>query len=354
LARQGDGDPLPVPAKTIKPGDPYPDAAQLAKRLQLLGDLSATASALPSPDTTLYTGALVDAVKHFQQRHGLDPDAALGQKTVSEINTPLSQRVLQLQLALERWRWIPPDFPRPPVVVNIPEFRLRAINDQQQVALSMRVVVGKAYRHQTPVFADSMKYLVFRPYWNVPISIQRSELVPKIRKDRSYLAKHSYEVVTSSGQVVSEGAVSDATLAQLASGKLSIRQTPGPENALGAVKFIFPNEYNVYLHSTPAQELFSRARRDFSHGCIRVEDPLALAGWVLQGKPEWTLDRIKAAMSPSGSPSQQVNLDKPIPVLILYATAVVSQDGEADFFDDIYGYDGELEKVLAKGYPYPG
>jgi L,D-transpeptidase YcbB len=353
LAREGDGEPLPLPAKTVKPGDPYSAAGQLAGRLEVLGDLPPDrAAALEQSDATSYTGALVSAVKHFQHRHGLDEDGRLGPKTVEEINTPLGQRVLQLQLALERWRWVPPGFARPPIVVNIPEFRLRAFNEHQQVVLSMKVVVGKAYRHQTPVFANEMKYVIFRPYWNVPLSIQLAELVPKLRKDRAYLAKHGFEVVNNREQVVGRGVVSDSLLEQLRSGKLGIRQTPGGENALGLVKFLFPNEYNVYLHGTPAPELFAKARRDFSHGCIRVEDPLALAEWVLRDKPEWTADRIKAVMN--GTETVQVNLDKPIPVLIFYTTAVVLASGEVEFFDDIYGHDRELEQVLAKGYPYPG
>jgi murein L,D-transpeptidase YcbB/YkuD len=348
LARQGDGDLLPLPAKGVKPGDPYPAAPQLAKRLQLLGDLPAGNAA----DNSLYSGALVDAVKHFQQRHGLEPDGVLSLKTVQAMNIPLSQRVLQLQLALERWRWVPPEFPVPPVVVNIPEFRLRAYDSNFRIEVQMRVVVGKAFHHQTPVFANLMRYVVFRPYWNVPISIQRAELVPKIRKDPNYLAKHNYEVYNKAGQVVGGGAVSDAILADLAAARLSIRQKPGAENALGPVKFLFPNEYDVYLHGTPEQELFGKARRDFSHGCIRLEHPADLAAWVLRQKPEWTQDRIKAAMS--GSQAEQVTLGKPIPVLIIYATAVVQPDGEVDFFDDIYGHDADLQQVLAKGYPFPG
>jgi murein L,D-transpeptidase YcbB/YkuD len=217
--------------------------------------------------------------------------------------------------------------------------------------LEMAVVVGRSYHHKTPVFSGDMRYVVFRPYWNVPPSIQRSEMVPKIRRDAGYVAKNNLEVVTSGGQVVTDGTVGSEVLAQLASGALSIRQKPGPKNSLGLVKFIFPNDYNVYLHSTPATELFSRSRRDFSHGCIRVQDPLGLALWVLRDKPGWNRDRILAAMN-GGDPTQ-VNLDKPTPVLILYGTAAVKPDGKAYFFDDIYGYDSELEQALAKGYPYP-
>jgi len=354
LAKQGDGEFIAVPSKPIRPGGSYAALPQLAKRLSLLGDLPASASpASATGDTpTVYGGPLVDAVKHFQRRHGLDPTGVLDPKTAQEINVPLAGRVVQLQMALERWRWIPPGFPRPPIVVNVPEFQLRAYDAQHQIALTMRVVVGKAYRHQTPVFAEDMRYVVFRPYWNVPISIQRSELVPKIRKNRGYLQKQNYEMVDRKGQSLGAGPVTDAQLTDLQAGRISIRQKPGPNNSLGSVKFLFPNEYNVYLHDTPAQAFFSKNRRDFSHGCIRLAEPAKLAAWVLADKPEWTSDRIKAAMN--GDAPTQVNLDKPIPVLILYSTAVVEADGEVDFFDDIYGHDADLEKVLAKGYPYPG
>jgi murein L,D-transpeptidase YcbB/YkuD len=263
---------------------------------------------------------------------------------------PLNQRVKQLQYALERYRWIPPDFPQPPIIVNIPEFRLRTMRRQPAPFLSMRVVVGKAYDHETPVFADYMRYVVFRPYWEVPMSFQFAELVPKIRRDRNYLEDHGFEVTTIDGTVVTDGPVSDDVLSQLRSGSLSIRQKPGPKNALGLAKFIFPNRYNVYLHSTPAPELFLKARRDFSHGCIRVQNPAALAAWVLRDKPEWTLDKINAAMN--GDETIEVNLDKPIPVLILYSTAVVEPDGEVRFFRDIYKYDSAMEQALASGYPY--
>ena len=349
LAAAGDAPNVPMPQKGVRPRMSYPGVPQLVARLRQLGDLAPNA-ALPA-DATAYDGAVVDAVKHFQVRHGLEPDGVLGKGTVTELNRPLSYRVQQLDLTLERYRWIPPDFPEPPIVVNIPEFRLRTLRRQPAEFLTMKVIVGKAVRRQTPVFADNMRYLIFRPYWNVPPSIQRSELVPKAERDPDYLADKGFEVVNSSGDVVSDGAVSDSIMSGLRSGALSIRQKPGPKNALGLVKFIFPNSYNVYLHSTPEPELFARARRDFSHGCIRVEDPVALAAWVLRDKPEWTVDRIKAVMN--GDTTVQVNLAKPIPVLILYSTAVVEPDGEVRFFDDIYGHDAELIKVLANGYPYP-
>jgi murein L,D-transpeptidase YcbB/YkuD len=349
LAAEGDGQPLPIPDKGVRSGKPYLGMAQLVRRLRKLGDLSTDNA--PPANAAIYDGAVVDAVKRFQVRHGLEPDGVLGKGTIAQLNTPLSIRVQQLQLTLERYRWLPPGFPQPPIEVNIPEFRLRTLRRQPAWNLSMKVVVGKAFRHHTPVFANYMRYLIFRPYWEVPLSIQRAEMIPKILRDRNYLASDGFEVVNSDGDFVTDGAVSDGVLSGLRSGALNIRQKPGPKNALGLVKFIFPNSYNVYLHSTPAVELFSKARRDFSHGCIRVEDPVALAAWVLRDRPEWDVDRIRAVMN--GDQTMQVNLKQPIPVLIIYSTAVVEPDGEVRFFQDIYDDDAALKKVLAAGYPFP-
>ena len=350
LAHEDHGGLLPLTKKPIDPGGQYPAVAQLADLLRRLGDLPEKAQL--TPDSTAYTGALVDAVKHFQVRHGLDPDGRLGKGTLTELNTPLADRIQQLQLTLERWRWVPHNFPRPPIVVNIPEFELRALGASFRTELEMKVVVGRAYHHQTPVFAANMKQVIFRPYWNVPLSIQRAELVPKLDRDSSYLMKNRYEVVTPQGKVVTNGIVDQPTLAQLRSGTLRIRQTPGPENALGLVAFMFPNEYDVYLHGTPAMELFAKSRRDFSHGCIRAENPQELAAWVLRNQPEWTPQKISAAMN--GSKTIYLSLEQPIPVLIVYATAVVLANGEVRFFEDIYQQDAELAALLAKGYPYAG
>jgi murein L,D-transpeptidase YcbB/YkuD len=339
LAREDDGELLPATKKPVEPGNLYPGVTRLERLLRLLGDFR--------PNDTL-----VDALKRFQIRHGLDPDGRLGKATLKQLNTPLAQRVRQLQLVLERWRWVPHSFPRPPIVVNIPEFRLRAYDDRYQAELEMKVVVGKAYRHKTPVFSNEMTHVIFRPYWDVPLSIQRAELVPKIAKDPAYLAENDYEIVDSRRQVVPSAVVTPDMLARLRSGKLFIRQIPGDKNALGDVKFLFPNEYNVYLHGTPAKSLFLKSRRDFSYGCIRVEKPEELAQWVLRGLPGWDMDCIREAEN--GTASQRVNLDKPIPVLIVYGTAVVREGGEVFFFDDIYGHDAALEQTLDHGYPYSG
>jgi len=350
LAREDDGEKLPVSSKAVTPGTSYEGTRRLARLLCLLGDLPANAS-VPN-HSNLYQGALVEAVKRFQSRHALRPDGRLDEPTLRNLNTPLSQRVDQLRLTLERWHWLPDQFKEPPIVVNIPEFRLYAFDSSENIALTMNVIVGKAFHHKTPVFEKDLRYVVFRPYWNVPPSIQRSEIVRDIEKDRGYIAKKGFEVVTPGGQVVTSGAVSDEMLSELRSAKLEVRQKPGATNALGLVKLVFPNEYNVYLHSTPSPQLFSQTRRDFSHGCIRVERPAELAAWVLRDKPEWSVERAQAAMT-SGRDNLQVNLTSPIPVLILYGTAVVAPDGQVRFFDDIYGYDDELKKALAKGYPYP-
>lgn len=339
LARQDDGEQLPPTLKPIPPDGRYSGAPRLERLLRLVGDLK--------PDATL-----ADALKRFQIRHGLDPNGLLGKATLAQLNTPLNQRVRQLQLVLERWRWVPHSFSRPPIVVNIPEFRLRAYDNRYRPELEMKVVVGKAYRHKTPVFSNEMTHVIFRPYWDVPLSIQRAELVPKIAKDPAYLAANQYQIVNSQRRVVPSAAITPAMLAQLRSGQLFIRQIPGDKNALGQVKFLFPNEYNVYLHGTPAKELFLKSRRDFSHGCIRVEKPEELAEWVLRGVPGWDIGCIRDAEN--GVDSHRVNLNKPIPVLIVYGTAVVREGGEVFFFDDIYRYDVDLGKLLDHGYPYSG
>jgi L,D-transpeptidase YcbB len=350
LQKQGDGPLVPVSKKSIKPGDPYDGITQLAERLRFFGDLPQ--SIIVPADAKVYEGPLVDAVKQFQRRHGLADDGAMGQETFKQLNRPASYRVAQLQLALERWRWVPQDMQPPMLLVNIPEFHLLAYDDLQKPALSMKVVVGRADEdHKTPVFADRMEYIIFRPYWKVPDSIILKEIIPAIQKDAGYLAKHEYEMVDKKGTVIISDQVDADTVHKLTTGELDVRQKPGAVNALGPVKFVFPNSYDVYLHGTPERQLFGRSRRDFSHGCIRVEDPVALASWVLRD-PRWTTDRILAAMKNEKKDAFQVNLKKPIPVLILYASAMVREDGEVDFYDDVYKQDADLTRALARGYPY--
>jgi murein L,D-transpeptidase YcbB/YkuD len=323
LAQEGDGPPLPT-AKKVEPGEAWEGTPALAARLQRLGDLEA-----PFPGN-VYAGGLVEAVKRFQDRHGLEADGRIGPATLAALAVPLSRRAEQIRLSMERWRWAPSSFDTPPIVVNIPEFRLRAYDENLKIGLTMPVVVGKSYPgRKTPVFAGSMTYLVFRPYWNVPPSIARKEIRPKMAKDPGWAKRNGYEVVDG-----------------------RVRQKPGENNALGRVKFMFPNPMNVYLHDTPSRDLFSRPRRDFSHGCIRLQDPPAMAAWVLRDDPKWTRERIDQAMR-TGPQDAHVTLPRPIPVLLVYATAAAPEDGTVRFFEDIYGHDATLEDALAEGYPYP-
>jgi L,D-transpeptidase YcbB len=348
LAAKGDGAKVPAGTKTVAPGDTYAGTSELAARLRLLGDLPQGGS------FDSYSGALVEGVKHFQARHGLATDGKLDAATLRELNTPLSARVQEIDDALERWRWIPTEFQQPPVLVNIPEFRLRAYSEDHQLALAMNVVVGKAAPTQTPIFTDDIRFIVFRPYWNVPPGILRRSVIPGITKSSGYIARERFEVTDSSGRLVSGS--SEDIVAGLRSGKYSIRQKPGPNNALGLIKFMFPNSHSVYLHSTPSTELFARSRRDFSSGCIRVEKPAELAAFLLRDQPDgqqpWTVARVQTAMD-SGKDNRQVNLTVKVPVLILYVTAVAEEDGTVHFFDDIYGHDKRLNALLAKGPPYP-
>ncbi len=347
LAHQPDLKHLPPVGASLKPGDRYAGAAPLRRLLIAVGDLPRGAAAAPGVDDR-FTPELSDAVRTFQQRHGMLADGVLGKRTFAALTTPFARRVRQIDLTLERWRWLPP-FATPPIIVNIPQFRLfafRTTEDRSADILQMDVIVGKTYpRMQTPVFESNMRYVVFRPYWDVPPSILRTEMLPKIRENPGYLAAQRLQIVNGPGDDSPEVAPSPAAIEALAAGRLRVRQMPGEDNALGLVKFMFPNTYNVYLHSTPAHRLFKESVRTFSHGCIRVSDPLALAAYVMRDQPgDWTREKIDAAMT--GDKTVRVNLQRPITVLILYGTALATEAGPILFFDDIYGYDRKLEQRL--------
>ncbi|HYI13240.1 MAG TPA: L,D-transpeptidase family protein [Thermoanaerobaculia bacterium] len=330
---------LPVIPK-LAAGQTYEGLPQLAALLRRNGDLAADAVV----EGNVYQGTIVAAVKSFQSRHGLDSDGVIGRTTFAQLNVPAAQRVQQIEWAIERWRWIPAQLDGPAVIVNIPEFRLRA-RDGNGEELTMRVVVGKAAGHRTPVFDGNIKHVVFRPYWGVPPSIQRNEIAPKVAKDPGYLARNNYELVSASGKSLGSSVDAD-TLRGIRSGAIQVRQKPGTANALGLVKFLFPNDNNVYLHSTPQQALFARTRRDFSHGCIRVEDPVALAEWALRGQSDWKKEKIESTIHGKRD-DVYVKIERPIAVMILYATAVADADGTVHFHEDIYGHDVQLAKVLA-------
>jgi L,D-transpeptidase YcbB len=341
---QAGAEPLPMVEKAVSEGGSYSGAASLLTRLQLEGNMDGG-----SPKTNVFDKELSDGVKVYQERHGFQVDGKLTPQTVKSLNVPMSERVLQLQNSLERWRWLPDPYVNPRLLVNLPEFILRGFSADNKLDFRMKVVVGKVMgQHQTPVFTHMMKYLVFRPYWNVPVDIARKELVPHITANQGYLASKNFEVTDSKGNVLTSYSAK-----QVAQGGVMVRERPGPKNSLGLVKFIFPNQYDIYLHSTPAVSLFEQSRRDFSHGCIRVQKPEDLAAWVLgtQGG-DWDLAKVHAAME-SGPDNRTVSLKMPLPIVIFYATAWVEEDGHVHFFDDIYGYDAEMDKVLAKGPPYP-
>lgn len=332
--------------KSLREGDAYAGAPALRRLLVALGDMPEVPP--PVPDA-VYDAALVAGVKHFQDRHGIGTDGALGTKTFAALTTPLAQRVRQMELTLERWRWLPA-FTTPPIMVNIPQFRLFIFHTTEDRAADieqMPVIVGQTYpRTRTPVFVGDMRYVIFRPYWDVPPSITRRELLPDIRKNPGYLQKHNMEIVQGDRDNSPVVAPTPAALEALAAGQLRLRQRPGEDNALGPIKFIFPNEHNVYLHGTPAQHLFAQPRRAFSHGCIRVADPVALAEHVLKNADgEWTRERILSEMNNAGAPLR-VNLKRPIRVMVVYGTALATESGPVRFFDDIYGHDRKLETLL--------
>jgi murein L,D-transpeptidase YcbB/YkuD len=349
-------DQLPALAEGVKPiapGGSYDAIPDLVARLKLEGDAPADLTAADGSKT--YTRDIADAVKHFQDRHGLATDGKLGQNTIDALNVPMSVRVQQIDDALERWRWLPDNYIQPRILVNLPEFMLRAYKPDHSLDFTMRVVDGEAKgNHDTPLFVRLMRYVVFRPYWNLPPSIIKKDLVPHVeRSGPGYIAEHGYEVYKNDGTVITS-----FTAADLEHVRYNVRQKPGPQNSLGLVKFLFPNEYDVYMHSTPELALFSLARRDKSHGCVRLQHADAMALWVLSGDqpdPEtqtrWDEDSIATAMNGTDN-NKTYNLKTPLPVVLTYLTAMANEDGTMHFFSDIYGYDKELEAALAKGRPY--
>ena len=350
LAAAGPDITLPaLSRRSVHPGEPYPDVMALRRRLRQLGDLPASASVESVP--LQLDDETVAGLKAFQQRHGLAADGVLGEATRRELNLPLAHRLRQLEWSMERVRWLPPPPDGPFIVVNIPQFRLFAFRgpvDAEQAMTAMNVIVGKTFpRFRTPVFMADIRQVVFRPYWDVPRNILRNELLPDLRRNPSLVEREGYEAVR--GQRDDSPVVpwSNAVLEELATGQLRLRQRPGPKNALGGVKFLLPNPYDVYLHSTPAQRLFGQSRRAFSHGCVRVEDPVALARFVLEGETDWEEGRIQSAMI-EGPASARLTVKRPIPVMVFYATAVASEDGRVRFFDDLYGHDKRLEALLRR------
>jgi murein L,D-transpeptidase YcbB/YkuD len=351
---------LPATLK-LKPGQASP--AVPALRLRLLGGAgspgggravapaaasapgagaTATAgAAAPSPDQ-MYDPTLVTAVKTFQQDAGLKADGVVGGETLKQLNVPISSRIDQLILNMERWRWLPKKFEPNYLLVNIPEYRLHVVENGKE-AFSMRVIVGKAL-NATPIFSDKLEYVVLSPYWNVPFSIIENELREKLITDPNYLERLDMEVVKGSGRKavpVSPSSI-DWAGATEQNFKYTLRKRPGPKNDLGEVKFIFPNSNDVYLHDTPHDELFSQSKRSFSHGCVRVEEPIKLATYLLRNKPGWSQQAIQDTITQRKE--KYVTMKEKLPVYLVYFTAWADADGHPHFRDDIYGHDKELAR----------
>ncbi len=323
---------------TLRPGMSDPRLPLLRQRLQAGGDLAAGGGSDSSFDP-----ALVAALKRFQRRHGLAPDGVLGRRTLAELNVPLTTRIRQLELNLERWRWLPKSLGAHHILVNIADFRLTVVEDDRPV-LSMPVVVGTAYR-KTPVFSGRLSYLELSPYWYVPPTILREDLLPKVKADPGLLAARHFEIVGWDGATTIDPATIDWQQIDAENFPGMLRQRPGPWNPLGRIKFMFPNPYAVYLHDTADPGLFGREVRSFSSGCIRIQQPFALARYLLAHNPAGAeLDLGAAALS---AIPLRVDLADPLPVHILYWTAWVDGDGRVNFRDDIYRRDLDLELALA-------
>ena len=339
----------------LKPGAASPAVAALRRRL-LDGDGGAAAStpapaaAKPGAPATaalpaqVYNPELVEAVKLFQQDAGLKPTGIVSGETLKQLNVPIGSRIDQLILNMERWRWLPKKFEPNYLLVNIPEYTLHVIEADKEV-FNMRVIVGKVL-HETPVFSDKMEYVVLAPYWNVPFSIIANELRGKLVANPHYLDRLDMEVVKGYGRkatAVDPASIDWANVTQ-STFKYTLRRRPGPKNDLGDVKFIFPNSNDIYLHDTPHDELFSQSNRSFSHGCVRVSEPIKLATYLLRNRPEW--DQATILDTIATHREKYITLKEKLPVYLVYFTAWADAAGHPHFRDDIYG----LDKKLAREY----
>lgn len=339
LAAHRDGVNLPGIDKSVKPGETWRGVPALADWLSYLGDYAGT-----EPRNQVYSGELVAAVKRFQRRHGLADDGVIGKGTWTALTTPLKIRVRQIELAMERMRWLSERMAdQRSIVVNIPQFVLWGFPGRSQASsMSMDVVVGKSVDNNTPVLLDEVERVVFNPYWNVPPSITKKELLPKLRKDPAYLVSQNMEMVNSNEIIATPP--TPEQLEALARGEYRLRQRPGQGNALGRVKFEFPNHDAIYMHDTPNRGGFYASRRDFSHGCIRLSDPAKMANFLLAGQAGWDAQRINEALK--SDEKKTVELRERVPVLLFYTTSIVDGEGRAVFLEDIYGYDSKLDQAL--------
>jgi len=323
------------PQERLKSGDTASVLTDLRKYLFITGDLSEN-SELPVLDTTLAVG-----IRAFQRRHGLYENGIPDLLTIRAMSYSVEDRIRQILINMERCRWVPPEPKGKYLAVNIPDFRLMVF-ENQQLLWSCRAVVGRE-KTGTVIFSNQLQTVVFNPYWNIPRSILVNEILPKVRNNSGYLASQNMEVYTSGGTVVPASSINWNEYSGR-SFPYNIRQKPGRNNALGKVKFLFPNEHNIYLHDTPAKSLFAEPIRAFSHGCIRIQEPVRLAKELLKGDPEWTEEKIQIAME--GSQETQVKLRESVPVFITYFTSWVDSTGQIHFREDIYKHDSKTGEIL--------
>lgn len=325
-----------VYSKLVK-GDRDPRILVIKERLLITGDLKSKYGNSYMNDD-LFDQALFEAVKHFQRRHGLQEDGIVGSNTLKAMNQPIDKKIEIIKLNLDLWRRLPRDLGDRYIMVNVPGFHLYGFQ-KGRIALDMKVVVGRS-DWNTPVFQDQMTYVVINPYWNVPSSIFRDEMLPELRKDPAYLQKQNISIITSwdDDAIPLDPMLINWSEFNPDNWQIRLRQEPGPSNPLGRLKFMFPNKHNVYLHDTPMKSLFNRLNRQFSHGCIRVERPLDLAEFVFNGRDSWNKNKIIDEINTGVS--KQVPLPEPVPIYILYFTAWVDNDGSVMFFDDVYNMTG--------------
>jgi murein L,D-transpeptidase YcbB/YkuD len=343
--------------ETVPPGakleigsrDAVARLAALERRLRAGGDLDdADDSLATAARQAQESGAAAEAgyderfaaaVRRFQRRHGIGADGIVGPATLRELNVSAEQRVRQIELNLERWRWMPRDMEPRRLVVNVPAFEL-SLYDGGERSAAMPVIVGRR-SWPTPVFSDQLEYIVLNPWWSVPKSIARDELMPKVRGNPDFLEREGYVLTDADGNVAN---LEPEQLAGVSHRTHFLRQLPGPGNALGKMKFLFPNRWDVYLHDTPGRHLFSRAERTFSHGCVRVSRPAELAAFLVEGDPQWSTERIDKLLGKG--PDKWLRLGSSVPIYLTYFTASVDADGGLVFHPDAYGHDERLATAL--------
>jgi murein L,D-transpeptidase YcbB/YkuD len=320
ITKKGPWDSIPITKSKYALGKNFPELLQLKNRLAASGEFTVT-----NDTTTTFTPELEAAIREYQSTHGITADGKITPALVKSLNVPARARMAQILVNMERMRWMPTNKNGKLILVNIPEFTLHVTEGESHVQ-HMPVVVGKE-GHTTVMFSDDLEYVVFSPYWNIPPSIVRNEILPAMNSNSNYLAKNNMEIVGGGGK-----------------GLPTIRQKPGPANSLGRVKFLFPNSFNIYFHDTPAKSLFEKDRRAYSHGCIRLGDPVWMANYLLQDSPDWTPEKIEAAMN-SGT-EKTVKLKKPVPVIITYYTVWVDENQKLNFREDIYDNDKEVGRKM--------